>query len=124
MSEINIDDTDKLVEMFKIPQGDRDAGWMMDLLNIVPRAALALAEPEVQKGPDGFSYLQLTIPPEEGEFKGYSIAHLLDMCIEKGVGAVILPEAGAAAPHWVFTYGNLLSYKLLGGFDTRPAHAT
>jgi hypothetical protein len=121
MPEINIDLTDKLVELFKIPQGDRDAGWTHDFFKTVPNAALTLAEPEVQKGPDGFPYLQLLIPPEDGEFKGYSISHLLDVSIERGVGAVILPAAGAN-PFWVFSYGKLLSYKLLGNFDARPAN--
>lgn len=119
MAEIDIDLTDKLVELFQIPQGDRDAGWRHDFLLTVPNAALTLAEPEVQKGPDGFPYLQLLIPPDDTEFKGFSISHLLDVSIERGVGAVILPQAGAN-PYWVFSYGNLLSYKLLGTFDARP----
>lgn len=122
MSEINIELTDKLVELFKIPQGDRDAGWFNEFMSTVPHAALAVAEKEVQTGPDGFPYLHLLIPPEDSEFKGYTIAQVLDVCVEKGIGAVICPDVNSP-PHWVFTYGNLLSFKLLGSFDARDLRA-
>lgn len=123
MADIDIELTDKLAELFKIPQGDRDAGWIHDFMAAVPNAALALDEPEMRKGPDGFPYLQLMIPPEDGEFKGFSLRHVLNICIEKGTGAVILPHAGAENPQWVFSYGNLLSFQLLGSFDARNPNA-
>ncbi len=118
MAEVDIDLTDKLIELLNIPAGDRDAGWMTEFTAVAPNAALAVAEKDVQKGPDGFSYLHLLIPPQDGEFKGFSISHLLDICIEKGIGAVICPDA-TSSPLWVFTYGNLLSYKLFRKFDAR-----
>lgn len=122
MADIDIELTDKLAELLKIPTGDRDAGWLIDFYQTVPTAALTLAEKEVDKGPDGFPYLQLVLPPEDCDFKGFSIAHLLDVCLEKGVGAVIRPQPDAD-PAWVFMYGNLLSYRVLARFDARDPSA-
>jgi len=120
MSEIDIDNTDKLIELFKLPAGDRDAEWYIEFFRVVPTAALRVPEKEIMTGPDGFPYVLMFIPPADAEFRAFSVAAVLDVCIEKGVGIAIYPEQ-QGQPLWVFTYGNLLSYKLTGQFDARQS---
>lgn len=119
MPEIDPDKTDTIVKLLEIPEGDRDGAWAMDFYNAVPEAALRVPEDnQVFNGPDGFPYLLLFIPPSGHEFHAVSIVKLLDLCLAQGAGVAIYPE-DAGKPLWVFTNGNLLSYKLYQAFDKR-----
>lgn len=123
MPDIDVDQTDILVDLFKVPREQRDAEWYTKFYAAVPTAAFHVVEnEETFSGPDGFPYLRLIIPPADQEFRGFSLKLLLEQALEQGVGAVIFPETGQE-PLWVFTYGNLLSYKITGTFDARPQAA-
>jgi hypothetical protein len=79
---------------------------------------LAGFDPQVDLGPDSFPYFQAAIP-DAGPFTPFSIVSVLDFTQEKGTGVAIFGDpARSEGPEWVFTYGNLLCYKLYGSFET------
>ncbi|MCS7033971.1 MAG: hypothetical protein NZ561_08240 [Phycisphaerae bacterium] len=119
MTEVDVEQTDIVIKLFETPPPQRDAEWLKAFLAAVPTAAFAMREgEEVFTGPDGFPYLRLSIPPLDTEFRAFSIRHLLERALESGVGAAIFPE-DQSQPLWVFTYGNLLSYRICRQFDAR-----
>jgi hypothetical protein len=117
-ADIDLDQTDRLAELAQIPHGDRDAQWTDAFFAAVQTAALRVPPEEVLKGPDGFPYLLMFIPPKDEDFQGVSLRVVLDTCLTKGVGIAIYPET-RDKPIFVFTYGQLWSYKAMGKFDAR-----
>jgi hypothetical protein len=121
MPDIDVDQTDILVDLFKTPREQRNADWFAKFYAAVPTAAFHVVEnEEIFSGPDGFPYLRLIVPPADQEFRGFSLKVLLEQALDQGVGAVIFPETGQE-PLWVFTYGNLLSLRITGTFDARES---
>lgn len=118
--DVNLDFTDRVAELAAVPPGDRDAGWTIDFLNAIPTAALHVPDEEMTRGPDGFSYVLMLVPPKDTEFRAFSIRLLAPLCLERGLGVAVYPES-RDRPVWVFTYGNLWSYVTTGVFDARPA---
>jgi hypothetical protein len=119
-ADIDLDQTDRVAELAKIPHDDRDAAWLADFLAAIPTAAFRVPPEEIMKGPDGFPYLLFFLPPADVEFQGFSLRAVLDTCLAKGVGLAIYPEQ-KDKPIYVFTYGQLWSYKSTGRFDARDA---
>jgi hypothetical protein len=114
----DLDKTRAVARLFTAPE--QDDAWREQFYAAIPDASLRAFDPQVEQGPDGFPYFHLAIP-ESGPLTPFSISHVLDHCLESGFGAVIFPDSSRTAPAWVFTYGNLLSFKLYGHFDHDPA---
>lgn len=75
------------------------------------------AAPQVFIGPDGFSYFGLHSPQPDQPFNAYCICNLIEPLTEQGIGIPINPQK--AGVDWVFTAGDLLSYRLLNTFDAQ-----
>ena len=103
--------------LVQTPHESRDEAWSYEFLNHVSQASFKCTNPQVIVGPDGFPYFQLLLPESGTSFECYVIENMIDdFLLEKGLGVVVNPEGGN--PDWVFTYGDVLSYKLFGGFYT------
>jgi hypothetical protein len=120
METLNPQMTQLLGVLLAVPAEGRDDTWCGNFLNIAPTASLASFDPQIQNGPDTFPYFQLAMP-DAGAFTPFSIVHILEDCIENGVGAVIHTSMRReGAPAWVFTLGDLVSYKLFQDFNGDP----
>jgi hypothetical protein len=121
-ADIDLDQTDRVAELAAVPAGDRDAAWLAEFFAAVPTAALRVPAEEMMRGPDGFPYLLMFVPPKDVDFAGVSLRVVLDTCLEKGIGIAVYPET-QDKPVFVFTYGQLWSYKSTGKFDARDLGA-
>ena len=120
MFDLNL--TQKLAELFSVAPPQRDLAWRQAFFAAVPDASLRALSPQVIQGPDGFPYFALAMPKAGEPFEGFCVKHVLDACLAQGFGAAIFGEP-AAPPAWVFSYGDLSSYKGYGRFEGDPADA-
>jgi hypothetical protein len=120
METFDLQQTQRLAELIAIPPEQRDENWAGRFLAAAPNASLASFDPQIESGPDGFPYFQLALP-DAGAFTPFSIVHILNNCLENGVGAVIHTNTRRDDnPAWVFTLGDLVSYSLFQDFSGDP----
>ena len=121
MSHFDLTKTQALAALFAEPREDRDDTWREKLFAAAGDASLMSFDPQVQAGPDGFPYFHLAIP-DPGGFTPFSISHVLDTVLQNGQGIAVFGDSSRAnGPQWVFSYGDLLSYRLFGDFAGEPA---
>ena len=112
--------TTYLSQLFEVAKELRDEVWIENFFNHVLDAALETMSDNVMLGPDSFPYVLLKMPAREKEFRPVSVRNFIDWAIEKGVGIVVSGEEGY--PEWVFSFGNLWSYKVFGSFLPKNEH--
>lgn len=111
--KFDLEKTARLEQLFAVPREERADTWREAFFATVPDASLAAADPQVFTGPDGYPYFLLRMP-DPGPFETFCVTHVLDTCLRAGAGIVV--SAGAPEPEWVFTYGDLWSFKETGQF--------
>ncbi len=116
MAKFDLSKTQQLDELLKVPREQRDQGWQDRFFAVIVDASMATTSGQVNQGPDGLPYFVLNLPPAGQPFETFCISHVLDVCLENGLGVVIQPDADNP-PEWVFTYGNLWSLKEFGKFE-------
>ncbi|HLW55164.1 MAG TPA: hypothetical protein VKW06_20210 [Candidatus Angelobacter sp.] len=120
MAKFDLSKTGELADLFATARAQRDQNWKQRFYSAVVDASMATTPQQVLRGPDGFSYFVLNIPPAGQPFETFCVSHVLDVCLDNGFGIVIQPDANP--PQWVFNYGNLWSFKSFGKFEMeRPA---
>ena len=118
MPPFDLSKTQELQTLFAVASDLRDAAWRRRFRAAVVDASLVSFQPQIERGPDGFPYFQLAIPPG-GEFTPFSLSHLLPYVLEHGLGAVVYRDATRLTPpEWVFTFGALLGLQMFGTLDT------
>ncbi len=104
-------------ELLRTPAEKRDDAWRRSFYAAIPEAGLIGFNPQVNTGPDTFPYFHLAVP-DNGSPAPLTLSRVLDYALENGTGAVIFGDpTRSRPPEWVFTYGDLLSYKLYGSFE-------
>jgi hypothetical protein len=121
MPPFDLQKTQALGALFVVPPERRDDAWRARFFENIAEASLACGNPQVSQGPDGFPYFALSMPQAGKPFDAFCVAHVLDLCIEKGFGIVINPAQGN--PDWVFTYGDLCDFRTRGTFEDEPVPA-
>jgi hypothetical protein len=120
METFDLQLTGVLGVLLSVPQEGRDPTWCKNFQASAARASLASFDPQIETGPDSFPYFQLAMP-DAGAFTPFSIVHILNDCIENGVGAVIHTSTQRdEQPAWVFTLGDLVAYSLFQDFEGDP----
>lgn len=109
-----VEKVQKLATLFTIPSDSRDDLWRSVFYANVTEASLKMNSPNVKKGPDGFSYLHLTVPVSNEPFAAYSIEMLREFLITNAVGVVI--ESSENSVEWVFSHGDILNLHLNGEY--------
>ena len=122
MARFDLRKTQELGELFKTDHDARDDAWVGRFYDAVVDASLATREEQVTRGPDGFPYFALYMPPEGQGFDAFCVSHVLGVCTDDGFGIVINPDKGR--PDWVFSYGNLWSLRAYGSFDAGVTEPT
>jgi hypothetical protein len=113
-----------LLQLFLTPEGARDARWVSRFFDAIPRASLANPDPRIFYGPDFFPYLNLHTPPPNQPFQAHCIASALEYLTTHGLGVAVNASEGAQQAEWVFSYGDILAYRMFGAFmpdDPSPA---
>jgi hypothetical protein len=103
-------------DLFQVPAAKRDDAWRAKFFEAVVDASLAVPEPRVSEGPDGFPYAGLLMPDPYTNFEAWSISTILEPCTENGFGIAIDPKPDGIA-EWVFTYGDLVSLRMFGKLE-------
>ncbi len=123
----DLERTRQLAALFGLPAGERDARWTEAFFDAAWCASVALAEPQVFTGPDGFPYLRLDVPGE-GAFDSQCLANLAGSCLDHGVGAAFFASPGAPpeAAQFVLSLGlidSLVRYDSPAGDPVDAAEA-
>lgn len=111
----DLDKTQVISNLLLIPKAERNAQWREKFLANVIDAKFSSGDPEILRGPDGYSYLNLLSPGTLDRSSDVVIRQWMDDLIEKGIGVAINPQQN---PDWVFTSGDILNFKLNGEFYT------
>lgn len=111
--KFDLEKTAELERLFAVPREERADTWREAFFAAVPDASLETTERQVEAGPDGFPYFVLRMP-QPGPFETFCLNHVLDACLENGFGIAV--QGSDAEPEWVFTYGDLWSFKQTGRF--------
>jgi hypothetical protein len=111
----DISKVDKMIQLFKVPNPRRDINWRNDFYNTVIDASFAAGNPQLIIGPDGFPYFSIFTPQPNVPFDSFCICNLLDKLINDGIGIAINPNN--INVDWIFSYGDLISYRYLGSFE-------
>lgn len=120
MVKFDLDKTHELERLFQVARSDRDGSWQKSFFSAVVDASLTCSRPQVVMGPDQFFYFHLGLPT--GAFEPFCISHILDGALSNVFGACVFSDLeNQSVPEYVFSYGDLLSYKLYGTFEGDPA---
>ncbi len=109
--------TTLLRKLFETPPSRRGEDWRQEFYDTLPEAALGNPPPKIFYGPDRFPYFHLETDLETGEGELFCLANLLEYLTTHGLGAAVNPSRGAQEAEWVFSYGDLLSFRLVGAFS-------
>jgi hypothetical protein len=119
MAKFDLSKTQEVQDLFQVAREQRDDAWRERFYAAIVDASMAAPPEQILRGPDGFSYFVLNLPPVGQPFETFCISHVLDVCLDNGFGVAIQPDANP--PEWVFPYGTLWSLKELGRFQMAPA---
>ena len=116
--ECDITKTQLMVDLFKIPEEQRDDSWRQTFFDTVQTASYACGDPQILEGPDGFPYFVLQTPEPNKPFKSFCIRNMKDdFLFEKGYGVAINPTKDSV--DWVFSYGDIVNLHLNKEFFTK-----
>lgn len=109
--ECDISKTQVMVDLFQIPQEQRDDNWRQTFYDNVQTASFACGNPQIFKGPDGFPYFVLQTPEPNKPFESFCIRNMKDdFLLDKGFGIAINPKNNSV--DWVFSYGDIVNLHL------------
>jgi hypothetical protein len=109
--ECDLTKTQLMVDLFQIPQEQRDDNWKQTFCDNVQTASYACGNPQVFTGPDGFPYFILRTPEQNKPFESFCIRNLKDdFLLDKGFGVAINPTENSV--DWVFSYGDIVNLHL------------
>ncbi len=119
----DLEKTELLMNHFQVEHELRDEKWARKFYETIPDASFASQADQVLQGPDGFPYFVLKFPEPMKPFESFSVRIVLEHCTNSGIGIVINPHK--PRPDWVFTYGQLWSFREYGVFhEDNIEHAT
>jgi hypothetical protein len=113
----------QLRQLCGIDRDARDEEWFRAFITVFSDAPLAVCNPEIDRGPDGFEYFGLALTddiPQNG--RRASLNDLVLYCTEEAhCGIVLFREiARPGDPEWVFSLGDLWSFRMFGSIDGDP----
>ena len=107
-----------MVDLFQIPQEQRDDNWRQTFYDNVQSASYACGNPQIFAGPDGFPYFVLKTPEANQPFESFCIRNMKDdFLLERGFGVAINPNGNSV--DWVFSYGDIVNLHLNKEFFTK-----
>jgi hypothetical protein len=111
----DLEKTQAIWNLCQVAADLRDEKWKARFLGSVAEASFRCGDPQVIEGPDGFPYFQLLLPEPDTVFQCYVLDKMKDeFLLDHGLGVAINPDRGN--PDWVFSYGDIVNYRLTGEF--------
>jgi hypothetical protein len=103
----DIEKTRRLAQLFAVARDRRDDAWYDLFWDAAWPGSIALAEPQVFSGPDGFPYLRLDLPRPHAPFDSQCLANLAGHCLSTGIGAAFFasPDDPPEAAQYVLSLG-------------------
>lgn len=121
MPKFDLQKTQQVLDLFEINRDSRDEQWCERFYDAVVDASMSAPADRVLRGPDGFPYFVLNPPPAKQAFEPFCISHILQTCLDEGLGVVLQPQPGP--PQWVFPYGELWTLRTTGKFEVQKDSA-
>jgi hypothetical protein len=119
--ECDIAKTQTMVDLFQIPQDERDDKWQQSFCEQVQTASYACGNPQIFTGPDSFPYFILKTPEPNQPFESFCIRNMKDdFLLDRGLGVAINPKEGSV--DWVFSFGDIVNLHLNKEFFTETGH--
>lgn len=115
MKECDITKVQVLLDLFAVSPDKRDDEWRNQFYANVVDASFRCETPQIITGPDGFPYFSLLSPKPLKKFESFCICNLVEAASRDGFGVVINRRTDGA--DWVFSYGDLVTLRLTGGFQ-------
>jgi hypothetical protein len=105
--------------LFEVPKADRGGDWQKQLLSVIGDASMAAPPEQTLQGPDGHRYFVLLVPDPGATIEPFCVSHVMDFCLERGMGVVFNPfrEDG---PDWIVTFGDLWTLRQTGSLMPPP----
>ena len=100
-------------ELLRVSADARDTTWELKFYRTVATVALAPAEPAQLTGPDGMPYAAFQLYDNGAMPAQLSLSLAAEMLVAHGFGAMLNPRNDGSAD-WTFSYGDMLSLRLLG----------
>lgn len=116
--QCSLDNSARIKQLLSLSKEKRDNEWQKDFFEYLPNACFVTGDPQVTHGPDGFPYFEFYFAPPGYSGNYYCIESVLDTVLSQGFGISLHSQKGSA--EWVFTYGDLLNYKLTHYFYQLP----
>lgn len=118
--EMQRHNTAQVVLLCEVPPEERDEAWQAAFEKYAPGAALELGEPRTLSGQDGFPYLNLVLPASDLAFTSFTMQGAnTTFLLDNGLGVAVF--ARQREPEYIFSYGDILSYRLAGHFNVPAA---
>ena len=115
--QCDISKTQVMVDLFSVPNDQRDDKWKLTFFENVQIASFACREPQVELRPDGYPYFVLLTPEPHKTFESFCIRNMKDdFLLEKGLGIIINPMTDSV--EWVFSYGDIVNLHINKEFYT------
>lgn len=112
----SLEKTIHIQHALETPLAARDAAWIDHFLQNIDECNLQLADTEVAIANDGYPYVHVNTVESGTSFQAFVIKNELETLLRNGFGLVI--NAKNVKPDWMFSYGDLLNYKLNKEFYT------
>ena len=81
---------DELRTLLQRPLPERDGGWVVRFSEVALDTEFVVADPPVERGPDGFDYYRLRIPGPGEAGPLHTLRAALPQCTDAGTGCAIL----------------------------------
>lgn len=114
MPAFDIQQTAIVDTLIAIPLTERDPSWGEKFCAAIVNASMTTIPQQVMQGPDTYPYFVLNLPPIAQQFHPVCLASVLDVCLDHGVGIAVEPQR--EPPGWIFSYGDLWSFKTTSTF--------
>jgi len=79
--------------LFAVPRETRDASWVKKFQFFAWNAAVVLSEEAIFRGPDGFLYVRLNLPPSHCSAETRCLSHICFFLAEQGLGVAFFASA-------------------------------
>ena len=122
MKQCDITKVGPLLALLETAPTERNAQWLTQFYVSIVDASFRCETPQIFTGPDGFPYFSLLSPDPGKEFDSFCLCNLVGPATEDGFGIAINRRGNNV--DWIFSYGDLLAFRLTGNFrDASDVHA-
>lgn len=99
-----------LEKLFEVNSSERNNEWIARFSKLFEKSEMFYESLDPFYGPDGLPYINLLTKKTKNTT---SLDKIANKCLDYGLGIVLSPKPNTE-PYWIFSCGDLVSYKNLG----------